>query len=112
MNAKPEIIIVGLFAIFTILLFGYSFTGYEILNTLLMWYLIIISLIFIVYLLIKLLKTPKEGIISNFKKQHIIIKVLSLITIISIVGDLVLNQINFSPYLVFLLVIVIYWKWI
>lgn len=104
MKIKPEILIPILCALLLILIYGNEIiTG----KMSILWLLItFIPIILLVYIVILLLKVPKQKYINMFKGFHIITKILLIITIISMILDFILTDMSgFSSIPVLLLLI-------
>ena len=96
MKIKSETIVISLFIIFVILIFISIFKNTHTTNMIVLIYtFLIVPLIGIIYLINKNRNISINKLIENFKKHHIIVKILTICLLISIIYDLITIQ-NFS----------------
>lgn len=111
MNVKPEILVTGAFVIFTILLFGNGYLGFDT-SIVIYGIMILIPLILLIYVIRMLFKIPKQNLIDGFKQEHIIIKILLVITVISLAYDIIItNSVGFSSIPLLILSIAWFCEW-
>lgn len=85
MNNREIIAILIAFIIFAILIFTTPFIEDEYSSLIWIVFFTAIFLIAIIWTIAKLLKMPRHEIIENYKKQPMIVKILSVAIVISIV---------------------------
>lgn len=85
MRNKELVAIIIALIIFAILVFATPFTESKTTSTIWAVFFTAIFLIAIIWILIKVFRTPKHEVAENFNKQPVIIKILSAAIIISII---------------------------
>lgn len=85
MKNKELIAVIIALIIFAILVFTTPFTESKTASTIWMMFFTAIFLIAIIWILVKVFKTPKHELVENFKRKPAVIKILSVAIIISII---------------------------
>lgn len=85
MKNKELIAVIIALIIFAILVFTTPVTESKTASTIWMMFFTAIFLIAIIWMLVKVFKTPKQEIVKNFNKKPVVIKLVSAALVISII---------------------------
>ena len=107
MKNKNMFSIMILFLLLLVLIFATPFMDGVIAGYLWIAFLGFVGLIIIIWMLMSILKTPKEDSINNFKNQPVILQILEIIFIASFILELITVQnVKIAGYVLFLILII------